>query len=138
MIAAEELSFREWECFEHLARQREGNRISLPKLEQPSSGSKQREENRTLVLHLSLVVWISHSGMKMVGAENLDFVANVGSLLHRAKMSEEAFSVTLWACSAYAAVTPAVGISNRCCPPSVPRSHVLSDLISSPHSPFRA
>ena len=31
-------------------------------------------------------------------------------------MSEEAFSVTWWACSAYAAVTPAVGISNRCCP----------------------
>ena len=30
-------------------------------------------------------------------------------------MSEEAFSVTLWACSAYAAVTPAVGMSNRCC-----------------------
>ena len=31
-------------------------------------------------------------------------------------MSEESFSVTWWACSAYAAVTPAVGISNRCCP----------------------
>ena len=29
-------------------------------------------------------------------------------------MSEEAFSVILWACSAYAAVTPAVGIRNRC------------------------
>jgi hypothetical protein len=53
-------------------------------------------------------------------------------------MSEEAFSVTLWACSAYAAVTPAVGISNRCCSPSVPRSHVWSDFISSPHSPFKS
>jgi hypothetical protein len=53
-------------------------------------------------------------------------------------MSAEAFSVTLWACSAYAAVTPAVGIGNRCCPPSVPRSHILSDFISSPHSPFKS
>ena len=76
MIVAEELSFREWECFEHRARKREGNHISLPKLERPSSGSKQREENRTLVLHLSLVVRISHS-MEMVEAENLDFVAHV-------------------------------------------------------------
>ena len=89
MIVAEELSLREWECFEHLARQREGNRISLPKLEQPSSGSKQREETHTLVLHLSLslVVWISHS-MEMVEVENLrlNFVANVCSLLHSEKM----------------------------------------------------
>ena len=72
MIVAEELSFREWKCFEHLARKREGNRISLPKLERPSSGSKQREENRTPALHLSLVVRISHSGMEMVKADNLD------------------------------------------------------------------
>jgi hypothetical protein len=43
----------------------------LPKLERPSSESRQREENRTLVLHLSLVVWISHS-MEMVEAETLD------------------------------------------------------------------
>ena len=48
----------------------------MSKLERPSSGSKQREENRTLVLHLSLVVRISHS-MEMVEAENLDFVAHV-------------------------------------------------------------
>ena len=49
MIVAEELLFREWKCFEHLARRmREENRISLPKLERPSSGvSRQREENRT-------------------------------------------------------------------------------------------
>ena len=53
-------------------------------------------------------------------------------------MLEEAFSVTLWACSAYGAVTPAVGISNRCCPPSVPRSHVCSDFISSPHFSFKS
>ncbi len=44
-------------------------------------------------------------------------------------MSEEAFSVTVWAYLAYAAVTLAVGISNRCCPPSVLSSHVLSDFI---------
>ena len=70
MIVAEELSFREWKCFEHLARKREGNRISLPKLERPSSGSKQREENRPPAFHLSLVVRISHSGMEMVEADN--------------------------------------------------------------------
>ena len=32
MIVAEELLFREWNCFEHLACKREGKRISLPKL----------------------------------------------------------------------------------------------------------
>ena len=53
-------------------------------------------------------------------------------------MSEEAFSVILWACSAYAAVTPAVGISNRCCPPSVPRSHTFSDFNYSPQFPFKS
>ena len=53
-------------------------------------------------------------------------------------MSEEAFSVILWACSAYAAVTPAVGISNRCCPPSVPRSHIFSDFNYSPQFPFKS
>ena len=105
----------------------------LPKRDRPIRGSNQREENRTLVT--------SQHGcpdplrMDMV---ELDFVAYIRKLLHRAKMSEEAFSVTLWACSAYAAVTPAVGISNRCCPPSVPRSHVWSDFISSPHFSFRA
>jgi len=40
----------------------------------------------------------------------------------------------LWACSAYAAVTPSVGICNRCCLPPGPRSHILSDSIYSPHS----
>ena len=49
----------------------------MPHLERPSSGSKQPlEENSTLVLHLSLVVLISHS-MEMVEAENPDFVAHV-------------------------------------------------------------
>jgi len=54
MIGAEELSFREWKCFEHLAHQREGNRISSPKLDRASSGNKQREENRRLEPHLRL------------------------------------------------------------------------------------
>ena len=35
---------------------------------------------------------------------------------------------------AYAAVTPSVGISNRCCLPPGPRSHMLSDFNYSPHS----
>ena len=63
-------------CLRILARQQEGNRISLPNLERPSSVSKQREENRTLVVHLSLVVLISRS-TELVEAENLDFVTNV-------------------------------------------------------------
>ncbi len=71
MIVAEELLSREWKCFEQLTlRTWEGNHIYLPKLERPSSESKQREENRTLALHLSLVR-ISHS-MEMVEAEPLD------------------------------------------------------------------
>ena len=61
MIVAEELLSREWKCFEHLARKPEGNHISLPKLERPSGGSKYWEENRILVVHLSLVFRISHS-----------------------------------------------------------------------------
>ena len=60
---------------------------------------------------LSMVVRIRSKEMVELG-----FVSHVRRLLHRAKMSEEAFSFTLWACSAYAAVTPVVGTSNRCCP----------------------
>jgi hypothetical protein len=41
VIVAEDLSFQEMECFEHLARQQEGPCISLPKLERLSSESKQ-------------------------------------------------------------------------------------------------
>ena len=51
MIVTEELSSREWKCFLQLARRkREENRISLPRLERrPSSGVRQREENRTFL-----------------------------------------------------------------------------------------
>ena len=50
MIVTEELLSREWKCFLHLARRkREENRISLPRLERPSSGVRQREENRTFL-----------------------------------------------------------------------------------------
>ncbi len=48
-------------------------------------------------------------------------------------MSEEAFSVTLWACLAYAAVTPAVEISNRCCPPSVYLDPTFCQISSTLH-----
>jgi len=51
MIEAEELSFRDWECFEHTQHQREENRITLPNLDQHSSRSLTREENRYLVFH---------------------------------------------------------------------------------------
>ena len=44
MIEAEELSFRDWECFEHMQHQREENRITLPNLDQHSSRSSTREE----------------------------------------------------------------------------------------------
>jgi hypothetical protein len=44
--------------------------------EQSISGSNQREENRTLVFHLRMGIWISGC-MEMVEAENLDFVTNV-------------------------------------------------------------
>ena len=53
MIEAEELSFRDWECFKHMQHQhqREENRIILPNLDQHSSRSLTREENRCLVFH---------------------------------------------------------------------------------------
>ncbi len=71
MIVSEELLSQERKCFEQLTwRTRQGNHISLPKLERPSSESRQQEENHTLALHLSLVVRISHS-MEMVEAETL-------------------------------------------------------------------
>jgi hypothetical protein len=50
MIVTEELLSREWKRFLHLARRkREENRISLPRLERPSRGVRQREENRTFL-----------------------------------------------------------------------------------------
>jgi hypothetical protein len=71
MILAEELLSRDWECFELLARRtaREGNRISLPKLERPSSGVlRQREVYSTSGCPFSLVVQISHGhSMEMPG-----------------------------------------------------------------------
>ena len=134
MIVAEELLSREWKCFEHLARKLEGNHISLPKLERPSSGSKYREENRILVVHLILVVRISHS-MEMVDQPRLVRCLKLTAPRENVRGSIQRY---LWACLAYAAVTPAVGISNRCCSPSVPRSHILSDFIYSPHFSFRA
>jgi hypothetical protein len=55
MIVAEKLTSLESKCFKQLARHtREGNSISLPRLEFPSSGVRQREENHTLFFHLSL------------------------------------------------------------------------------------
>ncbi len=72
MIVAEELLPQEWKCFEQLTQHtQKGNSISLPKLEQSSSESRQREENCPLALHLSLVIRISCS-MEMVEAKNLD------------------------------------------------------------------
>ncbi len=71
MIVAEELLSQEWKCFEHLTL--EGNSISMPKLELPRGKSRLQEENLTLALHLSLVVWISYSmDSEMVEAGNLD------------------------------------------------------------------
>jgi hypothetical protein len=43
---------------------------------QHSRGSSKREENRTLVFHLRMGIWISGC-MEMVEAENLYFVTNV-------------------------------------------------------------
>ena len=132
MIVAEESLSREWNCFEHLARKLEG--ISLPKLKLPSCGSKYREENRILVVHLILVVRISHS-MEMVDQPRLVRGLKLTAPRENVRGSIQRY---LWACLAYAAVTPAVGTSNRCCPLSVPRSHILSDFIYSPHFSFRA
>ena len=56
MIEIEDLSFREWECFEHLASQREENRISVP---------------------VTLGQSGSISSTEMVEAKNLDIVPDV-------------------------------------------------------------
>jgi hypothetical protein len=58
MLEDEELSFREWNCFEHLERQREENRISVPQRKRPIGGRMEREETRTFVHRPSLVVRI--------------------------------------------------------------------------------
>ena len=68
MIEAEELSFGDWECFEHMQHQREENRITLPNLDQHSRGKSTREENRYLVFHLNLGVRIRICMLEMVKA----------------------------------------------------------------------
>ena len=58
MIVADELSFREWKCFEHLTRQRVGSHLSWPPKRASvwsSSGSRQREEFRTLCTSCMMV-----------------------------------------------------------------------------------
>ena len=78
MIVAEDLSFREWKCFEHLAPKREENRISLLNLDgrsalEASSGKK----TAYFSLLTGSLVLRTHS-MEMVEAKkNLDLVANV-------------------------------------------------------------
>jgi hypothetical protein len=55
MIVAEELSFRERECFKHLAPQREENRISLLNLGRPAVDASSGKKTAHFSL-LSLVV----------------------------------------------------------------------------------
>ena len=80
MIVAEDLSFREWKCFEHLAPKREENRISLLNLDgrsavEASSGKK--TAYFSLLTASGSLVLRTHS-MEMVEAKkNLDLVANV-------------------------------------------------------------
>jgi hypothetical protein len=57
MIKDEELLFREWNRFEHLARQREESSISVPLWKWPSGGRVEREETSTFV-QPSLVVHV--------------------------------------------------------------------------------
>jgi hypothetical protein len=57
MIEDEELSYREWNCFKHLERQREESSISMPLWKWPSSRRVEREETCTFVPP-SLVVHI--------------------------------------------------------------------------------
>ena len=62
-----------------------------------------------------------------------------GIQLHRTPTLDGALRVFLWACSARGSGDGFQRFSNRCCcPPLRLRSHMLSDFISSPHSPFKS
>ena len=64
-----------------------------------------------------LVTCLSSQIMEMIEAENLNLVANGRNYCTARKCLKTHFQRYLWACSEYAAVTPSVGISNRCCLP---------------------
>jgi len=86
--------------------QLEENRITLPNLDQHSHGSFTREENSFLVFHLNLGVLIRICMLEMAQCLKLTALCeNVGGSIER----------YLWACSAYAAVTPSIGIGDCCC-----------------------
>ena len=120
MIEIEDLSFQEWECFEHLASQRKETRISVP-------------------------VTLGHSGSirstERVKAEfeNLDLVAYGRNYCNAQKMSQEAFSALLVGlfgiCRGYAFswdqqlwLPPFLDVNPTCCQISSPPHIPLSEL----------
>ena len=80
MIVAEDLSFREWKCFEHLAPKREENRISSSLLNMDGRSAVEASSGKKTAYFSLLtgsLVLRTHS-MEMVEAKkNLDLVANV-------------------------------------------------------------
>ena len=74
MIEAEELSFGDWECFEHMQHQREETRITSPNLDQHSSKKFDTGRNPLSRLPLKLGIWIRIYIQEMVEAEILDFL----------------------------------------------------------------
>ncbi len=72
---ADELSFLEWRCIEHLALKREENRISLLNLGLPAMEAN-RGKKKTHFPLLSLAVR-THSMEIVEAKKNFDLVANV-------------------------------------------------------------
>ena len=116
MIKIEDLLFREWECFEQFASQREENRISVPVTlgQSGSIHSTEMVEAETSILFLMSLTFRTLAGrephficyqlatrrssqiMEMIEAENLDLVANGRNYCTARKCRRKHFQRYLW------------------------------------------
>jgi hypothetical protein len=78
MLVAEDLLFREWKCFEHLAPKREENRIFLLNLDgRPAVEASSGKKSAHFSLLTGTLVLQTHSLEMVEAKKNLDLVANV-------------------------------------------------------------
>ena len=132
MIEIKDLSFREWEYFEHSASWLGENGISHVWAKWSIRSTEMVEaENLDLVPDVTdfqdvsgkktvcyqLVTRQSSQIMEMIEAENLDLVAYGQNYSTARKCRRKHFQHYLRSCLEYALVKPSVGISNRCCLP---------------------
>ena len=129
MIEIKDLSFREWEYFEHSASWlafltfgqsgsiRSSEMVEAENLDLVPDVTDFQDVSGKKTVCYQLVTRQSSQIMEMTEAENLDLVAFGQNYSTARKCRRKHFQHYLRSCLEYALVKPSVGISNRCCLP---------------------